>query len=159
MFALYRDLLALREEEPMLLPDGAELAVDEADGCITLLRTPRRDERNAGALLAMFNCTDAVREVPLPTAATGRWTLRLTTDATGYGGEGRVVDAWSVERGAWSEQQPAWNERAAAERGRVDALGVTTATDEPRRLLDSEVQPTVSMPPWCAALFTLASSP
>ena len=78
----------------------------------------------------------------------------------GHGrGQGRVLDAWSVERGAWSEPQPAWNERAAAERGRVDALGVTTATDEPRRLLDSDVQPTVSMPPWCAALFTLAPSP
>jgi hypothetical protein len=73
--------------------------------------------------------------------------LRLTTDATGYGGEGRLAqsaerDAWRVERGELSVSR--------------EALGVATA-DEPRRLLDAAPAQTVSMPPWTGALFSLAS--
>ena len=134
LFALYRDLLTLRDEEPMLRPDGAELTVTERNGCITMLRTSRRE--NGGALLAFFNCTDGPSEVDLPD---GRWSLRLTTDAR---------FAWSVEREAWSDSRGAWS----AERG---ASGVATA-GEPRRLLESRLEHKVSLPPWCAALFSLA---
>src|SRR6185503_14111238 len=42
IYALYRDLIALRREEPLLRPDDAEVAVEYTpDGWITLLRTPR----------------------------------------------------------------------------------------------------------------------
>ena len=142
MFALYRDLLALRDEEPMLRPDGADVTVDERDGCITLLRTPRRGTQDTGALLAIFNCTDGARDVSLPDAKHGSWTLRLTTDAAGYGG---------VERGVWSVEGEPWSGDGAwrAEPG-----------DEPLRLMVSEPAPkrAVSMPPWTAALYIRRSS-
>ena len=137
VFALYRDLLALRAEEPMLLPDGADVSVTERDGCITLLRSPRRGAREAGALLAIFNCTDATRGVSLPEAKHGSWSLRLTTESVERG-------AWSVERDAWSGESEAW--RAAP-------------GDEPRRLMVSEPAPqrAVSMPPWTAAVYVSRS--
>jgi len=142
VFALYRDLLALRDEEPMLRPDGADVTVDERDGCITLLRTPRRGTQDTGALLAIFNCTDGARDVSLPDAKHGSWTLRLTTDAAGYGG---------VERGVWSVEGEPWSGDGAwrAEPG-----------DEPLRLMVSEPAPkrAVSMPPWTAALYIRRSS-
>ena len=142
VFALYRDLLALRDEEPMLRPDGADVTVDERDGCITLLRTPRRGTQDTGTLLAIFNCTDGARDVSLPDAKHGSWTLRLTTDAAGYGGAERGV--WSVEGEPWSGDG-AWR----AEPG-----------DEPLRLMVSEPAPkrAVSMPPWTAALYIRRSS-
>ena len=95
-FALYRDLLALREEEPLLKPDGATMSVGETSGCITLLRQSSRGE----SLAALFNCTAAAHDVALPQPER-RWALRLTTDAPGYGGDGCLsakCDAWSVER-------------------------------------------------------------
>ncbi|HKN65778.1 MAG TPA: malto-oligosyltrehalose trehalohydrolase, partial [Gemmatimonadaceae bacterium] len=90
VYQLYRDLLALRDEEPMLRPDGASVEVTESDGCITILRRAvGRGTRGdgSGELLAVFNCTGEPRELALPDASDNRWSLRLTTDATGYGGE------------------------------------------------------------------------
>jgi maltooligosyltrehalose trehalohydrolase len=146
LFTLYHDLLTLRDEEPMLRPDGAIVSVSEVAGCLTLLRSPRDHGARQDKLLALFNCTGETQAVSLPDER-GEWMLRLTTDATGYGGEGRLAlsaerDAWRVERGELSVSR--------------EALGVATA-DEPRRLLDAAPAQTVSMPPWTGALFSLAS--
>jgi maltooligosyltrehalose trehalohydrolase len=151
VFALYRDLLALRSEEPMLLPDGAELTVSEADGCLTLLRSPRRGSRDAGALLAIFNCTGGARGVQLPDARRGSWALRLTTAATGYGGHDGLRNAASAQDEPWSETRGV--------RHRDSTLGIATLSDEPKRLLVAEAQRTIAVPAWTAALFTLAPNP
>jgi maltooligosyltrehalose trehalohydrolase len=149
VFQLYHDLIALREEEPMLLPDGADLEVIEANGCITMLRRGRgaRD----GALLTVFNCTTETHEVALPDRSSGRWTLRLTTDAIGYGGEGRTpeeIGGEPIAVGAASSE--AWRAASGSSLG-----GAPPATGEPRRLLGAETTPkrTVTMPPSCAALY------
>jgi hypothetical protein len=136
-----------------LRPDGAHVSVNEVGGCITLLRSPRDRDARQGKLLAVFNCTAAAQPVALPDEH-GEWMLRLTTDATGYGGDGRLTlraerEAWSVGRGALGvERGPLGVERGA--------LGV--AADSPRRLLDVASAQTVSIPPWTAALFSLAAS-
>ncbi|HYD54963.1 MAG TPA: malto-oligosyltrehalose trehalohydrolase [Gemmatimonadaceae bacterium] len=122
---LYRDLLALRREEPVLRPGAAPHRVshlaDSDGGWITLLRGDGAD-----ALLAIFNCSAMERRVPLPASAAGGWALRLTTDGEGYGGRGRVPD--SLGGGVGSE----------------DGEG-------PRRLLVSQAEAT--MPPWTAAVY------
>jgi len=136
LFTLYRDLLTLRDEEPMLKPDGAEISVQESNGCITLLRTPRGGDKYMHALAAVFNCTDEVKEVNLPD---GAWTLRLSSAERGALSAER--EAVSVERGVW-----------AAARG---AIGVV---DEPKRLLTIDTQRSVAMPAWTAALYSLAAN-
>jgi len=156
VFALYRDLLALRDEEPMLLPDGAAISVSEQDGCIVLLRQAKdAPDRHGGALLALFNCTRAQRDVPLPDAlGSGRWTLRLTTDALGYGGQGRNVAEIGGEEMAVGAGTDAWS--AAGSGGGADrgALGDGGPFDSPRRLMESESHKRmVAMPPWSAALY------
>ena len=146
IFALYRDLLMLRDEEPMLRPDGAIVTVGEAAGCITVLRSPRNHDARHGKLLAVFNCTGETQPITLPDEG-GEWMLRLTTDATGYGGEGRLAP--SGDGGGWTVERRTPSAIRAT-------LGVATA-DEPRRLLDVAPAQTVSIPPWTAALFSLAS--
>ena len=150
IFALYRDLLVLRDEEPMLLPDGAELSVTEREGCITVLRRPR-DARveNASGLLAVFNCTGEARDVPLPDNASGRWTLRLTTDAADYGGEGRAAEEIDGEEMAVGAGRGAWSARHGS-------LGAVAQSDRPRRLMNADgggTTRTVAIPPWTAALY------
>jgi maltooligosyltrehalose trehalohydrolase len=152
IFALYRDLLALREEEPMLKPDAAAMSVSETDGCITLLRHPvGHDDGRGGAVLAVFNCTAETREAPLPDAGTGRWTLRLTTDAAGYGGEGRLGDEGQLDESATGGGVAEWTSAG-------DSLGDALTANAPRRLMETVAEPatgrrTISMPPWCAAVF------
>ena len=111
LHALHRALLAMRNEEPALRPDGATCTVTHGDGWISLLREgataprhrrasdPRRSDR---AFLALFNCSDRAATVPLP----GRrsWRLCLTTDDPCFGGEGRVAATVSGER----VDVPAW---------------------------------------------------
>jgi maltooligosyltrehalose trehalohydrolase len=153
LFALYRDLLALRAEEPMLLPDGAEITVNDANGCLTLLRSSV-ERGGDGSLLALFNCTAEPREADVPEIAGGRWTLRLTTDASGYGGEDRVAQEIGGEAvavgAAGSDSREAWI-------GERDTLGASRsdAADGPRRLLDAEParRRTAKIPPWTAALY------
>jgi maltooligosyltrehalose trehalohydrolase len=150
-FALYRDLLALRDEEPMLLPDGAELSVMEADGCIGLLRRAKRiEDGGSGALLAIFNCTAEPRDFPLTESLGGRWTLRLTTDAAGYGGQGRTAEEIGGEEVAVGAL--AQGAERSAQRG---ALGDGPPFDVPRSLLDADrgARQTVTMPPWTAAVY------
>jgi maltooligosyltrehalose trehalohydrolase len=139
LFALYRDLLTLREEEPMLKPDGADVTVEESDGCITLLRTPRRADNRGQPLVAVFNCSESAQEVALPH---GEWTLRLTTGSAERGARSAERRGQSVERSAWS-----------------DARGALSLIEEPKRLLAIESQQTATLSPWTAALFVLAPSP
>jgi len=157
VYRLYRDLLALREEEPMLRPDGAVVAITETDGCITMLwRGAGRGIRDAGSgdLLAVFNCTGVPREVALPDGSDGRWTLRLTTDAAGYGGEGRIAEEIGGEELAVSAAGSAWRAESHA------SGGGTRESDAPRRLMTSESasRRSFTMPPWSAALYIRASS-
>ena len=119
---LHRDLLALRREEPALRPGAAPHHVthlgDDGGGWITLQRGEGDD-----ALLAIFNCSAVERSVPLPASAAGGWTLRLSTDATGYGGEGRLTAR----------------------------IGHDADATEPRRLPGREAA--VTLPAWSAALY------
>jgi maltooligosyltrehalose trehalohydrolase len=150
MYQLYRDLLALRDEEPMLLPDGADITVGETQGCITMVRRPRgASDGKGGELVAVFNCTAESHEVSLPDGLGGRWTLRLTTDATGYGGEGRSVEEIGGEElavGAASAQS--WNTEN-------ESLGSGTSSSGPRRVLsaDTAAKRAVVIPPWSAAVY------
>jgi maltooligosyltrehalose trehalohydrolase len=147
VFALYRDLVALRDEEPLLRPDGAMLTVGEANGCITILRTAH-DERPGEALFAVFNCTADPTDVALPEAPRDGWSLRLTTDAPAYGGAGRLLDERQAEPDAWTDV-------GEPQRRVSGSLGIATA-DEPRRLLVAKPARTVSVPPWTAALYALS---
>ena len=153
VFALYRDLLALREEEPTLKPDAADVSVFETAGCVTLLRRPvGHGDGRGGAVLAVFNCSGEPREAPLPALGAGRWALRLTTDAAGYGGAGRLTD--NGEEASWaSTAESSWEDRASS-------LGNESSSDAPQRLLQtvdeaSNGHRTVTMPPWTAAVFIL----
>src|SRR6185437_9071208 len=135
LLALYRDLLSLRREEPMLRPDGARISVQNgAPGWITLLRQPTDDlgdgmPGETAAILASFNCSPQPIDVPVPGSDVRAWSVRLSTDAAGYGGSG-----------AGSANIPA-----------------TTPADEPRRLLSDHgsaaEQRTVSLAAWSAAVF------
>jgi maltooligosyltrehalose trehalohydrolase len=114
--ALYRDLLALRRDEPMLRPDGSIVSVADGEpGWITLLREQH--------FLAIFNCSGESVDVPVPGSTARAWTVRLSTDAAGYGG---------------------------AESGPV-AIDPTAEPERPRRI--AEATRSVRMPAWSAALF------
>jgi maltooligosyltrehalose trehalohydrolase len=134
---LYADLLALRREERVLRPGAAPYRVshlDDADGgWITLVRGNATDPertRDADALLVLFNCSPVERSVPLPEGASGPWTLRLSTDAAGYGG---------------ADQVPALAGEIA------DDVGA------PRRLIGA--RPLVMLPAWTAAVYRPADGP
>jgi maltooligosyltrehalose trehalohydrolase len=152
VFALYRDLLALREEEPMLKPDAAALSVSETEGCITILRREvGHGDGRGGAVLSVFNCTDSSRETTLPEIAGGRWALRLTTDAVGYGGAGRLAEPATADDAVWRRDGESWAAEGAP-------LGDGSGGDAPRRLMETATvaQPgggVVTMPPWTAAVF------
>ena len=105
LYALHKALLALRNEEPALRPDGATCTVTHGEGWVSLLRQgaagprhrrasdPRTSDR---AFLALFNCTAASVTVPVPPRRS--WRLRLTTDDRQFGGEGRMSAAVAGER-------------------------------------------------------------
>jgi maltooligosyltrehalose trehalohydrolase len=127
VLTLYRDLIALRRESSLLRPDGAAVSVAYAEpGWITLLREPffRAQRGEPSALLAAFNCTAAPLDVPLPGDPVRAWTLRLSTDAFGYGGKG----------------------------GTPETVAAGTPADGPRRLLDSAPR-TIRLPAWSAAVY------
>jgi maltooligosyltrehalose trehalohydrolase len=126
MLMLYRDLLALRREEPMLRPDGARVSVTNGEpGWIALLREPDHSwDTSAEALLAVFNCSPKPVGVPVPAPDTRAWTLRLSTDAPGYGGSSGVAES----------------------------VVATEPPDGPRRLLGTTPR-SVRLPAWTAAVF------
>ena len=98
LLALYRDLLALRREEPALRPGDSDLHPHEGPGWLTVLRLlPLRHDvhdhmRSRRALLCAFNLSGRVQRVPVLPEMLGQWRLRLSTDAVGYGGTGQQTD-------------------------------------------------------------------
>ena len=87
-------------------------------------------------------------EVVLPDGSDGRWTLRLTTDAVGYGGEARTVGEIGGEEVAVGAARDAWSASGQA------LAALVTATSR-AALLGAESTPrrTVTMPPSSAAVY------
>lgn len=135
LLELYRDLLALRRDEPMLRPDGSNIVVNNGEpGWITLYREPadmyaRYDAWVDEALLTFFNCCDQTVEIEVPGSTARAWSLRLSTDAPGYGGSGAIVST-------------------------IDAVA---PSDGPKRLLGSTKPRSIQLPAWSAAIFTAMS--
>jgi maltooligosyltrehalose trehalohydrolase len=130
-FAMYRDLLSLRRDEPMLRPDGARVVVADGEpGWITMLREPAYDYTRPGTyagdmILSLFNCSNEAVDVPVPGAGDRAWSLRFSSDAAAYGGEERVASY-------------------------IDALAID---DGPRRLIGTSRSQTIRLPAWSAALY------
>ncbi len=95
--ALYRDLLKLRRDEPLLRPGDAEIEVrsDPEQGWVCLARGARAGA--AVSSVALFNFSREPRQVQLPAASAGGWTVRLYTDAPEYGGSGGLRAAMTGE--------------------------------------------------------------
>jgi maltooligosyltrehalose trehalohydrolase len=141
LLALYRDLLALRREEPALEPGVSETQVHRGDRWFTALRVmpPQNDiydpVRARRTLLCAFNLSGHAQQIPISPEAVGKWRLRLSTDAVGYGGSGGGMLADSIP---------------ASSRERE-------LTDAPKRLLTPSIPErslrTIHMPPWSAAVY------
>ena len=139
MLATYRDLLALRREEPALKPGASETHVQGAAEWMTALRLmPLQNDiydamRSRRALFCAFNLCGHTMNVPVRADAIGAWTLRFATDAAGYGGSGTTTDRIPPE----------------------DAP--VAASDGPKRLVDlAPREPrirTVRLPAWSAAVY------
>ena len=97
LLSLYRDLLALRREEPALRPGASETHVQGAPEWFTALRViPLRHDiydpvRSRRALFCAFNLCSHPMKVPVRADAIGAWKLRFSTDAAGYGGSGMLA--------------------------------------------------------------------
>jgi len=129
VLALYRDLLALRRDEPLLQPDCASVSVSHGHpGWITLLRTPVAGVTSyVNPLVAVFNCSDGESCVPMPASDHG-WHLRLSTDAPAYGGNGSAA-----------------------------AFVSSAQPDAPRRLLEPATASVLHMAPWTASVYQAAA--
>jgi len=82
LLALYTDLIALRKGEPALMPGGGAVAARvEGEGGVVV-------ELGSGhsRLVALFNFTADALLLAVPD---GTWSIALSTDASGYGGEDR----------------------------------------------------------------------
>jgi maltooligosyltrehalose trehalohydrolase len=87
MLRLYRDLIRLRRDEPMLRPGGATIDV-QADDASRWLQVRLRGGRGRALLVvASFAPHRSDERVPL---VDGGWDLMLATDALRYDGRGRV---------------------------------------------------------------------
>ena len=87
---LYRDLLALRREHPLLRPGAARVAVAE-DGDARWMATGYAGEDGSAPLLVLLNFAAEVRDVALSpvVAPAGAWRLVMSTDDRQYcGGAG-----------------------------------------------------------------------
>ncbi len=84
--ALYRDLLRMRREEPALDPGDAtmRLASNEEDRCLIV----ELSALDGPDLVALFNLSDAPRQMRIANAKAGSWCLRLATTDARYGGRG-----------------------------------------------------------------------
>src|SRR5262249_54446484 len=129
VLALYRDLLALRRDEPLLRPDCAHVSVAHGkQAWITLLRAPITGVTGyVNPLVAVFNCSDTESRVPMPASDHG-WHLRVSTDAPAYGGSGSAP-----------------------------AFVSSAQSDAPRRLLESATASVLHMPPWTASVYEAAA--
>ena len=140
IFAFYRDLLALRNEEPMLRPDAADLSVEYSDGCITILRAPRVGAAQPmRSLLAIFNCTAEPAEVTLPE---GEWTPQWES-----AGGRPALGVGSREADVGSRQFRVPDRATDAQPDREFTRASPTVGV---KILNS-----VTMPPWSAALYGL----
>jgi 1,4-alpha-glucan branching enzyme len=138
LLSLYRDLLALRREEPALRPGGSESFVLGGADWLTDVRylPPRHDmddyTRSRRALLLTFNMSDRARGIPIGPEALGAWRLRLSTEAMGYGGSGDLAEF-------------------------IPDAEETQVNDAPKRLLDvkplADPARTIILPPWSAAVY------
>jgi maltooligosyltrehalose trehalohydrolase len=81
LLALYRDLLALRREEPALRPGASAALVQGGWDWFTCLRVMHPVEGDAAnkAVLCVFNTSNHTVNVPIPDDATGAWRLRFAT--------------------------------------------------------------------------------
>jgi maltooligosyltrehalose trehalohydrolase len=138
LLTLYRDLLALRREEPALRPGASETHPHGTAEWQTVLRImPLKNDiydhtRSRRALLCVFNLSARTREIPIRPEALGRWRLRLSTDAVGYGGTGMLTET-------------------------IPDIVQPTIDDEPKRLLDPvalhRTGRTITLAPWSAAVY------
>jgi maltooligosyltrehalose trehalohydrolase len=138
LLSLYRDLLALRREEPALKPGSSESFLQGGADWFTEVRyLPARHDmddytRSRRALLIAFNISPRTEGIPIGVEAVGAWRLRLSTDATGYGGSGQFVEL-------------------------IPAAEEPTVNDAPKRLLDvkptTDLARTIILPPWSAAVY------
>jgi maltooligosyltrehalose trehalohydrolase len=138
--ALYRDLLALRREEPALRPGESDVHDHEGPGWLTVLRLlPLTHDihdhmRSRRALLCVFNLSGRVQRVPVLPEMLGQWRLRLSTDAVGYGGTGQHTALIHSE-----EPEPPV----------IDAPKRLMAAPEPQ----VERNRTITLAPWSASVY------
>ncbi len=98
LLTLYRDLLALRREEPAMRAGASESHVQGAEEWCTDLRViPLQNDiydgvRSRRAVLIALNLSHRPLDIPIRDEAVGRWTLRLSTDAVGHGGSGIATE-------------------------------------------------------------------
>jgi maltooligosyltrehalose trehalohydrolase len=141
LLALYRDLLALRREEPALRPGASEVHAQGTAEWQTVLRVmPLRHDiydhtRSRRALLCVFNLSDHPSEIPIRADAAGAWRLRLSTDAGGYGGSGQLTEV-------------------------IPDIVQPITTDAPKRLIDPDpahdATRSILLAPWSAAVYVRA---
>jgi maltooligosyltrehalose trehalohydrolase len=140
MLALYRDLLALRREEPALRPGASDVYEQEGGDWLTVLRImPIQNDlydpvRSRRALLCAFNLSGRAQVIPIRPEAIGHWRLRLGTDAAGYGGTGATPATELIP----------------------DTVQPTTVTDAPKRLVSTPPEHqrrTITLPAWSAAVY------
>ncbi|MEP7066144.1 MAG: malto-oligosyltrehalose trehalohydrolase [Gemmatimonadota bacterium] len=77
MRAMYRELLAIRREEPALRPGAARITVRSDAGARWIAM--RLDAQGARSLLVLFNLATSQRSVPLSDEDGGGWRARFTT--------------------------------------------------------------------------------
>jgi len=75
--AMYRELLAIRREEPALRPGAADITVQSEASARWIAM--RLDAPGARSLLALFNLATSERSVPLGGRRDGRWHARFST--------------------------------------------------------------------------------
>ena len=92
--ALYRELLAIRREEPALRPGAARIPVrrDASARWIAM----RLDAPGARSLLALFNLATSERSIPLVSEDGTGWRARFTTSDGRNGGEAALAGRSSI---------------------------------------------------------------
>jgi maltooligosyltrehalose trehalohydrolase len=77
MRAMYRELLAIRRDEPALRPGAARITVRSDAGARWIAM--RLDAPGARSLLALFNLATSERQIPLGSEDGGGWHARFAT--------------------------------------------------------------------------------